>query len=496
MWLRKSGVDLGSALQVLRAEGHAATSADPFLFGHVCLAPARAVPVVSSACVPQKLIPSLARSRSEAQVRPFQGSTGGRPRFRFCTLGQWLTKRHEACFGPVMPSPSARPVEAAGPGAGAESDPPDSPALQRAEQPLARERRAFGNSAFHWCLLLLAVGAVLAFLPLFAPLLLASWMALTVRSLHAKLARKVGGRGRAAGVVTVLLVAVALAPLLVIVLSLVGSSMTLVERLQKSGGVQEGLQTLLTRQAAPVAAQFDLHLDLRRVMEFVQSHGSDALNAATKLFGAASAGAVGIFVFIYGFYTCLVDGPRAYAWLLDHCPLERWQTTRLAAAYEETGRGMLIGVGLTALFQGAVATVGYAIIGVPQALVFGLVTVFGALIPSVGTALVWVPLAIGLFAAGQKGSAAAVVGLGVVVSVADNFVRPLLSRHGQLDLPSFLLFVAMLGGIVTFGGWGLLVGPLFVRLALEALRLGRERRELGQDSTLLRADEPLIVPGE
>jgi predicted PurR-regulated permease PerM len=279
---------------------------------------------------------------------------------------------------------------------------------------------------------------------------------------------------------------VALAPLLVIVLSLVGSSMTLVERLQKSGGAQEALKTLLTTEAAPAAGPIDLH----RVMEFAQSHGSDALNAATKLFGAASAGTIGVIVFIYGFYTCLVEGPRAYAWLLEHSPLERWQTTRLTAAYEETGRGLLIGVGLTALFQGAVATVGYAIIGVPQALVFGLVTALGALIPSVGTALVWVPLAIGLFAAGQKGSAAAVVGLGAVVSVADNFVRPLLSRHGQLDLPGFLLFVAMLGGIVTFGGWGLLVGPLFVRLALEALRLGRERHELGQASTLLKTEEP------
>jgi predicted PurR-regulated permease PerM len=101
-----------------------------------------------------------------------------------------------------------------------------------------------------------------------------------------------------------------------------------------------------------------------------------------------------------------------------------------------------------------------------------------------------------LFVAGQKGSAAAVLGLGFVVSIADNFVRPLLSRHGQLDLPGFLLFVAMLGGIVTFGGWGLLLGPLFVRLALEALRLGHERHELGQASTLMAPDEPLIVPGE
>lgn len=55
----------------------------------------------------------------------------------------------------------------------------------------------------------------------------------------------------------------------------------------------------------------------------------------------------------------------------------------------------------------------------------------------------------------------------------------MLSRKAHLDLPMFLLFIAMLGGIAMFGAWGLLLGPLLVRLAVEALRLGRARRELG-----------------
>ena len=41
-------------------------------------------------------------------------------------------------------------------------------------------------------------------------------------------------------------------------------------------------------------------------------------------------------------------------------------------------------------------------------------------------------------------------------------------------LPTFVLLLAMLGGIATFGGWGVLLGPLFVRLATEALGIWRE----------------------
>ncbi len=41
---------------------------------------------------------------------------------------------------------------------------------------------------------------------------------------------------------------------------------------------------------------------------------------------------------------------------------------------------------------------------------------------------------------------------------------------------SLVLFVAMLGGIVLFGTWGLLLGPLLVRWASEGLSMLRDQR--------------------
>jgi predicted PurR-regulated permease PerM len=357
---------------------------------------------------------------------------------------------------------------------------------------LRAERRSLRVASFHWVMVLTAVAGTLALVPLWAPMLLASWMAMVVRPLHTKVVTWVKGSGRAAAVVTVLLAGLTLTPVLIMTLSLFSSTAELVERLQKSGGAREALQTLLaadgsTSGAGLGAAQFKL--DAQQLMGFARSHGGGALNAASTIFGAATTAVIGLFVFVYGFYTFLVDAQRANRWFVDHSPLERWQTLRLARAYAETGRGLIIGVGLTALVQGGIATLGYVIIGVPRALVLGLITTFAALIPSVGTGLVWAPLAAGLAIAGRMGEAAAVVGLGCAISVADNFVRPFLSRYARLDLHMFVLFVAMLGGIAIFGAWGLLLGPLCVRLAVEALRIGRESRELGGDQRrLLRPD--------
>lgn len=398
--------------------------------------------------------------------------------------------------GPFESSATSRQPRAE---ARADDEPPRSdaptlsapPPLDADADTLRAERRSLRTSSFHYCMLLTGIAAALTLVPLWAPLLLASWMAMVFRPLHTRLARRVGGKSGAAAVVTVLLVVLTLAPLVVMGVSLVSAAATLIERLQQSGGAREALQTLITSGPSLPADQLNpdqFKLDAQQILGFAKQSGGGALSAASRLFGAATTAAIAVFVFVYGFYVFLVDSRRLYQWLLEHSPLERWQTQRLAGAYAETGRGLLIGVGLTALFQGLVATLGYVLIGVPQALVLGLITAFAALIPSIGTGLVWAPLALGLLLAGHPGQAAAVVALGCVISVADNFIRPALSRHARLDLPMFLLFVAMLGGMTMFGTWGLLVGPLFVRLCVEALRLGRERRELGEASPLLRPD--------
>jgi predicted PurR-regulated permease PerM len=160
--------------------------------------------------------------------------------------------------------------------------------------------------------------------------------------------------------------------------------------------------------------------------------------------------------------------------MLYYSPLSTAHSARMAAAFEETGRGLFLSLGGTALFQGSLATIGYLIIGVPQALMLGMLTAVGSFIPLIGTALVWVPVTAGMLLMHRSGQAIAVLVLGLVVSSLDNFVRPWLSRYGHLQMPTFVIFVAMLGGIAAFGGAGPLLGPLIVRLTVEALHIWRQ----------------------
>lgn len=329
---------------------------------------------------------------------------------------------------------------------------------------------ASGRRALMWTVLALTAGAVLILGRLWVPLVLAGWIALVVRPLHASIARRVRGSSRAAGVVTVVMVLLALTPLAIIALSLTASITELIEKLQSTSDGREALSAFFASESTASGVEQNT---AQQVAALLQRHGTGALSAVRSLFGAVTAVALGLFVFVFSFYTFLVDGRRGYRWALEHSPLDPAHLARFAAAFEETGRGMLISFGLTSLVQGTLSTIGYLIIGVPQALMLGLLTSIGSFIPLIGTALVWVPVMLVMFASQRPAAAVAVIVLGLVVSFLDNFVRPALSRYGRLDLPTFVIFTAMLGGVAAFGGGGLLLGPLLARLTIEGLRIWR-----------------------
>jgi len=329
--------------------------------------------------------------------------------------------------------------------------------------------------AFRAVTLALVAGAGATFLPFWAPLVVAAWVATMARPLVARIAKVTGGRHRGAGALVVSLVVVLFVPFAVGAASLWRGAVDLGQSVLRSGGAKSALIAIASGGApAPDAKELDLLKSPGKIVDLVQAHGTQAARIVGGIAGAATEVIVGLFIFFYAVYVFLVDGPAQYRWLEEHAPFDAAHTRRLAAAYHETGRGLFVGVGLTGLTQGCVATAAYLALGVPRALVLGLLTCVASLIPSVGTALVWAPTAIGLALAGKGGAAAILAGIGVfVISTIDNVMRPVFARLGKLELSTFTLLTAIFGGLAAFGAGGLILGPLIVRLAKESLMIAR-----------------------
>lgn len=326
-----------------------------------------------------------------------------------------------------------------------------------------------------WVTLGLCAAALVVLWPLWPALVLAAWTAALTRPLLVRFERGLRGRRRAAGALSLLLFVVLALPLALMGVGIITGAEELLITVRDSASAKSALESLMSSPDTP----FSLPRDFSEVMGLVQRFGSQGLGLLTNLAGAAARALVGLFIYFGGAYVFLVDSQPLWGWVQRHSPLSAPTLERLAAAFHETGRGLLVGVGLTSLTQGVAATIIYLSLDVPRAWVLGPITGIAAVVPMVGTSLVWGPIALGLCLTGHaiKGVILLVLGV-VVISMIDNLLRPLYARLGALQMPTYLLFVSVFGGLAAFGTWGALVGPLVVRLTMEALALMKEEAPL------------------
>ncbi|MEX1108918.1 MAG: AI-2E family transporter, partial [Dongiaceae bacterium] len=123
-----------------------------------------------------------------------------------------------------------------------------------------------------------------------------------------------------------------------------------------------------------------------------------------------------------------------------------------------TIKGVVYGVMGTAFAQGLLATIGFWMAGVPGALLLGFATFVLSLVP-MGPPLVWAPAALWLLYTGDTGWAIFMALWGFfVVSSIDNIIKPwLISRENRL--PILLVFLGVIGGLISFGFIGIFLGP-------------------------------------
>lgn len=96
-----------------------------------------------------------------------------------------------------------------------------------------------------------------------------------------------------------------------------------------------------------------------------------------------------------------------------------------------------------------------------------------AMVPILGSPLGWVPAVVWLFATGSTFQWVGMLVFGVVVvSGLDNIVKPML-LEGTAQIHPLLGFLSILGGVLAFGVFGFLIGPVILSLVISGIRIYR-----------------------
>ncbi|HTQ36500.1 MAG TPA: AI-2E family transporter [Steroidobacteraceae bacterium] len=223
--------------------------------------------------------------------------------------------------------------------------------------------------------------------------------------------------------------------------------------------------------AAWLAARFDVQPgDIQQYLhDGVQQWAGRLARSGGVVFLSAAGMVLRFFLMLFVLFFALRDGSRWFARIIALLPLSPGRREALFTRLGKVLRAVVYGCGLTALAQGLLVTIGFAIAGLSGPIVFGVLASLLALLPFGGAALVWVPGVLYLFATGSIGLAIFLLAWGGVVSTADNFIRPLIiSRY--TPVPTLLVFLGVIGGVAAFGPIGFIGGPVILVLATELLR--------------------------
>ena len=134
-----------------------------------------------------------------------------------------------------------------------------------------------------------------------------------------------------------------------------------------------------------------------------------------------------------------------------------------------TVQGVMYGLLGTGLAQGFVATIGFAIAGVPAALLLGFATFLLSLIP-IGPPLICGSAALWLFYSNGTGWGIFMLLWGFfLISGVDNVVKPMLISRSS-NLPFMLILFGVTGGVIAFGFVGVFIGPTLLAVGLSLIQ--------------------------
>ena len=195
---------------------------------------------------------------------------------------------------------------------------------------------------------------------------------------------------------------------------------------------------------------------------------------AFAIFGSLTTTTLNVVIALFGLYYLLLDGTPLWLRTKRLLPISDRVAEQLASRFVEVTEALLLGTFFTAILQGSIIGVAFAIIGFQPAAVWGFITACVSVLPLLGSALVWLPGVIILLIQHRFGAAVVLTVLGGgLASNIDNVVRLFVYRRVS-GIHPMLTLVGAFAGVQLFGVIGVFLGPLILSYLFELIAIYEE----------------------
>lgn len=298
-------------------------------------------------------------------------------------------------------------------------------------------------------------------------------LAIVTQRPHRWLARRIRNASLAATISLVLVIISIVVPTTLIVLSAGNHILNVARGVQSGAAVQEFRQFMDRHDR--IAGMLQYTIDNVDLSQAVQKSAGVAAGRLAFILGQSVGAFAQIIVMLFILFFLFRDPGEVLGFVRLLMPLEEDEKDYLLQRIRTAVQALVLGRFAVAGFQGLLAGIAYAALGVSGATLLGVLTMFTALVPAVGAFVIWLPIVIYLALIHHWIQAVILLGVGaLIISTADNVLYPILVGS-RLRLHTVPIFISMLGGVWFFGVTGLILGPITFTVTGSLMLIWRRR---------------------
>ncbi len=257
--------------------------------------------------------------------------------------------------------------------------------------------------------------------------------------------------------------------------------------------LQQALQNnTLAGRAQEVLVGFGINFEPSDVTRLISDLSK---SAGLFIYGKASGWAANIMSFVVQFcilimvvFFLLIEIDHLIDFLSRLSPLPEDQDKLLMDKFMEISGVILVGNGISGLFQGAMGGVFFSMLGLNSPVLWGSIMAVLAFLPIFGIGAVLVPTSAFLFINGHTGQAViTLIFYGVLSFTVEYLLKPKFVGS-QVKMHTLLVLLAILGGMSLFGILGIIYGPLIVTAFLTLSDIYLKEYKPSIDGTIIDRD--------
>ena len=329
--------------------------------------------------------------------------------------------------------------------------------------PAAVQRKHIQDAFFIVLLVALSAAFIRLLVPLLVAVVIAVILALVLRHPVSWLTRHGMKRGKATVLIILGLVVIGSGPVALL------TSLVIAE-------VEEGAHVIRTEwprllswvqsKLPGVRALMAEYQIEERISALIGDAAAQALSASRAALQSAAGIALRGVVVIYLVIYLLIDGEELMKYIYRLLPLDRAHARELLQRAANTLDATVLGTLFIGVIEGTFGAVLFAAFGFPSPTLWGLVMVIMSVLPLLGINVIIVPAGIIAIVLGDVGRGIGLIAVGVAGTVvSQNLIRPKLVGD-RAGLHPALVLVSTLGGLVSLGLIGFIVGPVIATLAM------------------------------